>query len=213
MVCCFRSNSTPNQQEALQLLAADNRRLTARLVEQQRQYAEERRSLPEQAVYNRQELMRMLTQADEYEATIADLQRELTQQSANNDEYCIDDVDGVTDSLFVALYEQAWEEMRLFVKELRRLDSGKQLTRVQRLKLVYDVLFKDFTTEGFGMDPNVGRSPPEERRAEYEKVRLHAGLRVEVLRAASCRRSCTTIRTMPFRWSTKVLAQDWPDRS
>lgn len=81
-------------------------------------------------------------------------------------------VDGVTSSLFVALYERAWEDMRLFVKEMKKSDVKKRLNRSQLLKLVYDVLFKDFAVEGFGLDFDLGRQPPKERRAEYEQVSL-----------------------------------------
>ena len=91
-------------------------------------------------------------------------------------EFCNSDianVDGVTSSLFVALYEQAWEEMRLFVKELST-SEGKTLDRAQCLKLVHDVLFENFAAEYFGIKGS-GLLPPDERRKAFERVR-HAFL-------------------------------------
>jgi hypothetical protein len=77
-------------------------------------------------------------------------------------------VDGVTSSLFVALYERAWEDMRLFVRALWKA-SNSQLSRPQCLKVAYDVLFVDFSSEYFGLNGS-GLSPPDRRRANFEQV-------------------------------------------
>jgi hypothetical protein len=111
-------------------------------------------------------------EAQQAAAIIEDLRAQLQRKQEDDNNADIAKVDGVTSSLFVALYERAWEDMRLFVKEMKKSDVKKRLNRSQLLKLVYDVLFKDFAVEGFGLDFDLGRQPPKERRAEYEQVSL-----------------------------------------